>query len=279
MSLSSAGLFFSESFMLWRERFFHFHRRKNVMKHSRWKFTLIELLVVIAIIAILAALLLPALDHAKEVARGIQCGSNARQCGMGFTYYTMDNDGFLPLSQTGTSSWVTWTDGNKPWKDCVVRYTTEKARECPSYPRRNDDTTEAHGLALPFAQVFARKNLIAHRMTSIRNPSGKALVFDFGLKNAYSRGNPDRYYLPGSGPYLFLYNRQGIFSYDGNSDTCIQNMPADLQRDLMKGRHNGFINILFVDGHLASFDARTASAGFSFYTQGGLKNLFDYNAD
>ena len=77
------------------------------MKNSKKQFTLIELLVVIAIIAILAGMLLPALNNAREKGRSSSCQNNLKQLGLYFNAYCDENNDFLPYNYTssGTRYW------------------------------------------------------------------------------------------------------------------------------------------------------------------------------
>ena len=73
--------------------------------HKKQGFTLIELLVVIAIIALLLAILMPALQKVREQGKKIVCSNNQKQIGISLTMYGSENDNKLPLNQGGYWLW------------------------------------------------------------------------------------------------------------------------------------------------------------------------------
>src|ERR1017187_9585412 len=90
---------------------------------ARGGFTLIELLVVIAIIAILAALLLPALAKAKQKAQGITCLNNTKQLALAWLMYADDNNDRLVINTTITGTEASLTNN---WVADVMGYSAQQ---------------------------------------------------------------------------------------------------------------------------------------------------------
>ncbi len=114
---------------------------------GRKRFTLIELLVVIAIIAILAGMLLPALNSAKEKAKGLKCISNLKNVGLNFLYYSNEYAEHFPAGydlNSGTASWqemliALYSGGakfNAPYWNAGLDKLKKSIYCCPSYVDR-----------------------------------------------------------------------------------------------------------------------------------------------
>ena len=102
-------------------------------RNGRGAFTLVELLVVIGIIALLIAIMLPALSRAKESANRVACGSNLRQLGVAFVMYSNENRGWFPFHAAigemdkfghpwNAEDWIYWHAARKPAESPICTY-------------------------------------------------------------------------------------------------------------------------------------------------------------
>lgn len=230
------------------------------------KFTLIELLIVIAIIAILAALLLPALNQARKKGQEATCTSRSKQLGTAYSMYTDENKDFMPISGLGNpqggedfsggkrsvpllltpyaGSGLTNVDG---WT--VLR--RNKVFECPLLDFDHGEVSNRFYMGrwlngmIHFGGTNQEKT-VGYKLTKAKNPSHKAVLFcDLTNLNRY--------------PYLCFR------PYRRNWNDGVSFTPE------RRGSHSKGTAFLFVDGHVA-----TLSLTSWMNNGGGAKDeLFD----
>ena len=199
-------------------------------KDGIWEeFTLIELLAVVAIIGILAALLMPALQKARNSAKSIKCVSNLRQYGTMFGMYENDNKGYLPLSlhygRGGALVPLFWGAFNayNPKEGYNPPYLY-----CPQFTRHYKD---------PYYSYAMNNNL----MRSINNDENHR------LGSTYYKPLERRDYAKDLDKILLLIDGGKIKSNFINSVNAT--MPSD-PACVAEYRHNNGANILFLDFHV-----------------------------
>lgn len=150
------------------------HNRSN---RQRIQFTLIELLVVIAIIAILAAMLLPALNMARERSRNTRCMSSLKQIGTYMNMYTPDYQGYYPKDFETTSN----VDATN-WAVILWKSTRPKAAGTTHLEWAKDPLFWCPLVLTSQSRSYAMNyKMSGFKVDNVVNPSHKLLIADSGV--------------------------------------------------------------------------------------------------
>ena len=213
-------------------------------------FTLLELLIVIAIIAILAGLLLPALNGAREKARGIACASKLKQMGLIFQNYKDDSNGYLP-----PASMTVLGDKDTNWPNTFRKNNYISGGKLNLY------------LCPSVNNTFTRQILAGDRTV--------LQTIDYGV-NAFLLYKP--YDPNGTDPY-FPPARDGEVSKPSQTilmtETKAKNAAPKIygsnslwpyERDyLPRVSHKGVINVLWFDGHVTQEHIPSQILAYQYY--------------
>ena len=232
------------------------------MRHfirTRTAFTLVELLTVIAIIGILIALLLPAINAAREKGRGARCVANLKSWGQGFGVYLSTAGGLYPVE--GVSGGTFSSTNRRSWFNAIPDALGELAMSnllaastsgrvpprpdrgdstiftCPSYPPSAMPRVLKSTPSLP---VFSYAiNLWIHHPQRTNDPA---------VGNRASGFGPTLYQSQLSKPSKFVVLAESLGG-DNTQNQIFDNMCGVH----VIPRHKNALNILFADGHVANF--------------------------